>query len=315
MDITTIFQPGRPGQPGDQQPGTGLPRGAARRVVRPGRSHVDSTRGNPILPDAQRRPALGFATMLVAALLAQPAAADERVLNGTAQRGTAWSGAWLGIFAGMGTSAGRAVLNDSAGTLIPTDVEYGLFPRSISHSHTGGMFGLGLGYDRQSGRMVGGVELDLQYLDTAPRAAYSRIDNVPSSPFPGVSTNTSYGTDFGLLATLRGRAGYTFGKTLVFGTAGLAAGRVRNRFDLSLPEIGYGSSGWSSAGTRFGYVAGFGVEHRMTRKVNLKLEMLYVDLGDRIVHGADPAAFPGEALSYRFTNELIIARFGISARF
>ena len=138
---------------------------------------------------------------------------------------------------------------------------------------------------------------------------------MPSSPFPGVSTNTNYSTDFGFLGTLRARAGYSFGDTLIFGTLGLAAGQVRNRFELSLVEIGYTSPNWSGSGTRMGYAAGIGIEHRVTSKVSLRFETLYVDLADRTVRGVDSAAFAGESISYRFSNDLIVSRFGLSIRF
>jgi len=90
---------------------------------------------------------------------------------------------------------------------------------------------------------------------------------------------------------------------------------VANRFGLSLPELGYTSPDWSQSGLRFGYVVGVGLEHRMTDNLNLKFEALYVNLADRTVQGADPVAFPGEGLSYSFSNDMFIPRLGINARF
>ena len=256
-----------------------------------------------------------LAALMMAALVAQSASADDRSPTSETQHASDWSGAYIGAFGGWGISSGRAVLAEHSGALIPRDVEYGLFPRSIKRNSTSGVVGFGAGYNLQTGAFVRGIELDIGYVGTSPRHDYSRIDDVPGSPFPGVSTNTSYSTDFGALGTLRARGGYAFGDTLIFGTAGLAAGRVHNRFELSLAEIGYASPDWSGSGTRLGYAAGLGVEHRVTSNVSLKFETLYVNLADRTVRGTDPNAFSGEVISYRFTNEVLVSRFGISVKF
>lgn len=253
--------------------------------------------------------------LLAVAMFTQSAAAGEWSPELEARYGYDWSGAYVGAFGGLGISSGRAVLGDHSGVLIPVDVEYGLFPRSIERNDAGGVAGVAAGFNFQSGSFVGGVEADIGYAKLSPHHSYSRIDNVPGSPFPGVSTNTAYATEFGTLATLRARGGYAFGDTLVFGTAGLAAGHVHNRFELALPEIGYSSPDWSGSGMRLGYAVGIGIEHRVTSNVSLKLETLYVNLADRTVRGTDPAAFPGEAISYRFTNDMLLPRVGIGVKF
>ena len=255
------------------------------------------------------------ALLLSATLLAQPALAGDWPVEPQPQLGADWSGGYAGIFGGAGISTGRAALADFYGALIPADVAYGLFPGEIKHAKAGGLVGAAAGVNFQSGAFVGGVEADIGYAFTDVHNSYSRIDNVPGSPFPGVSTNTGYETDFGLLGTLRARGGYAFGDTLLFATAGLAAGDVRNRLSLGLPEIGYASPDWSGSGMRFGYALGIGVEHRLTGNVNLKFETIYVNLADRTVLGTDASAFPGEAIGYRFSNDIVLPRLGVSMKF
>ncbi len=255
------------------------------------------------------------AMLLAVATFTQPALAGDWTPELDARHAADWSGSYIGAFGGLGISPGRAVLHDYSGSLIPLDVEYGLFPRSIGQNAVGGVGGIAAGFNLQSGSFVGGIEADIGYVATSPRHHYSRIDIVPVSPFPGVSTNTSYSTDFGVLGTLRARGGYAFGDTMIFGTAGLAAGQVHNRVELSLVEVGYTSPDWSGSGLRPGYVVGIGVEHRVTSNTSLKFEALYVNLADRVVRGTDPAAFPGEVLSYRFTNDMFIPRLGLSVKF
>lgn len=256
-----------------------------------------------------------LAVLLMASMFVRPASADDRPPKPETRHASDWSGAYVGAFGGLGISRGRAVLHDHSGALIPVDVQYGLFPRSIERSATGGVVGFGAGYNVRSGVYVGGIEVDIGYAGMSPHHSYSRIDNVPGSPFPGVSANTDYSTDFGVLGTLRVRGGYAFGNTLIFGTAGLAAGQVRNRFKLSMPEIGYASPDWSASGIRLGYAVGIGVEQRLTNNASLKFETLYVNLADQAIRGTDPSAFPGEVIGYRFTNDMLVSRFGINVKF
>lgn len=253
------------------------------------------------------------AIFLAVVLTAQPAFAGD--WDTDIGNGADWSGAYVGIFGGLGISQGRADLGDYSGSLIPLDVEYGLFPQSIESNQLGTAAGVVGGFNFQSGAFVGGIEADLGYVSTQAHHSYSRIDNVPSSPFPGVSTNTAYDTDFGALGTLRARAGYAFDNTLLYGTAGLALGSVTNRLGLALPEIGYTSPNWESSGLRAGYVIGVGIEHQMTSNVSLKFETLYVNLADQTVKGVDSGAFPGEAISYRFSNDVFVPRVGLTVQF
>lgn len=255
------------------------------------------------------------ALLLAAMMSAQPASAGDLSQELKARLQADWAGVYAGLFAGAAVSAGNARLDGYGGALIPADVSYGLFPRAIAGGRTGGTVGASAGVNFQSGSFVGGVEGDLGFASTSTHLSYSRIDNVPGSPFPGVSTNTRYDTDFGAIGTLRVRGGYAFGDTLLFATAGLAAGEVTNRFELSLPAVGYTSPDWSASGIRFGYAIGAGVERRLAGTASVKFEMLYVDLADSVVRGADPAAFPGETINYRFANNLLIPRLAVNAKF
>lgn len=262
-----------------------------------------------------RSPDVRVAVLVMAMMTAPLVIAEERAPRPDGPRVADWSGPYAGAYAGVGTSSGRAKLAGSHGQLIPVDVEYGLFPRGIKGNSTGGVAGIGAGYNFQSGTFVRGIEIDVGYVSTSPHHHYSRIDNVPTSPFPGVSTNTNYWTDFGFLGAVRARGGYAFGDTMVFGSIGVAAGKVHNRLELSMTEIGYTSPNWSESGIRFGYALGVGIEHRVTSRMSLKFETQYVNLADRTVRGADPVAFPGEGLNYRFSNDVIIARLGLNLKF
>ncbi len=257
-----------------------------------------------------------YRLLLIALLMsAQPALANNWALRPSLDAQADWSGAHFGAFGGAAVSNGKADIGDFWGSLIPLDVEYGLFPQSIDGNTAGILGGVSVGFNVQSGNIVWGVEGDIGYADANIAHDYSRIDNVPTSPFPGVSTNTRYETEFGTIGTLRLRGGYAFGNSLLFASAGLAAGQVRNRFELALPEIGYQSPDWSSSGTKLGYTLGMGFEQKLTNRFTAKLEMLFINLDDDEIAGTDPNAFPGEMIEYKFKNDLLLPRLGFSVGF
>ncbi len=226
-----------------------------------------------------------------------------------------WSGLRLGIFGGISSSSGEALRGAFSGALIPLDVSNGLFPDAISEEKSTLNGGVSLGYDFQNGNFIAGVEADITFQELGLNHDFSRVDPNPSLPFTGIDTNTTYQTQFGNMATIRARAGLTYGDFLFYATAGIAAGRVRNRFTLELPALAYSSPGWSKSGTRYGYAAGAGVEYNIKSNMSVKLEGMYVDLADTTVNAQDPVAFPGEAIAYRFKNDLLIGKIGLNFRF
>lgn len=259
------------------------------------------------------------AIMLAAMLLAQPAMAADNLTEADGQPHADWSGVYVGAFGGAAISSGRAELDSAAGFLLPLDVSNGLFPEAISRTRANAAIGVAAGVNFQSGAFVGGFEGDVGYAWTRIESAFSRID--PGPIFPGVETNTRYETEFGAVGTARLRAGYALNDTLLFASGGLAVGAVRNRFALSLPNIvvpgvmnGYASE-WSSSDVAFGYAVSVGLEHRVTENISLKFETMYVNLADREITASDPAAFPGESISYRFSNDIVIPRLGLSVKF
>jgi outer membrane immunogenic protein len=86
----------------------------------------------------------------------------------------------------------------------------------------------------------------------------------PSSWVIGVEGDANFGDDFDYLASVRGRLGYAFGRTLVYGTGGVAfAGFNDALFDEA--------TGW---------VAGGGVETKVRDNLSLGLEALYYNFED-----------------------------------
>lgn len=88
----------------------------------------------------------------------------------------------------------------------------------------------------------------------------------PSSWVIGVEGDVNFADDIDYLASLRGRLGYAFGRTLLYGTGGVAfAG-----FDNAAFEDD-NATGW---------VAGGGIETKVRDNLSLGLEALYYDFDD-----------------------------------
>jgi outer membrane immunogenic protein len=108
--------------------------------------------------------------------------------------------------------------------------------------------GVQAGYNFQNGPWVFGVEGDIQAAGADDTFAPWKFSN----PWFG---------------TLRGRAGYTFGNVLAYGTAGLAFGELRAQ-----------TFGWTESHTSAGWTIGAGAEVGFAPNWSAKLEYLYIDL-------------------------------------
>jgi outer membrane immunogenic protein len=254
--------------------------------------------------------AVPFATAIVSVALA--AEAQDLSTFGT---GSDFSGRFIGLTGGAIRSTGEASRGFYDGVLIPLDVRNGLFPDSIGDESFAATAGVTLGYTIQRSGLAGGVELDYAVTDLDVSATFSRVDPNPNPMFNGVNTNTAYYTNLESLTTLRVRGGRVLGETWVYGTAGVAMGRVMNEFTLEIPELGYSSPEWKENEDRYGYALGAGIERPLSERLSLKVEALYFDLEDAVVKARDPVTFNGEAINYHFDNAGVIGRIGVVFRF
>lgn len=149
-----------------------------------------------------------------------------------------WAGAYLGVNAGYAwgefSTAGIPTADD------PT------------FDGSGALGGFQIGYNKQLGSVVIGLEADIQA---------TGIDGDSS----GGGTTTTTSLDW--FSTARGRVGYAFDHTFVYGTAGLAV----TGLEVSTPGAGTDDK------VLTGFTAGGGVEQSITDNLSLKAEYLYVD--------------------------------------
>lgn len=139
---------------------------------------------------------------------------------------------------------------DFSGFEVGPDVGLGLGTAS-SASVTGPVGGAHLGYNLQTGRIVGGVEGDMMF----------------SGMSSGSLGSASFGQDF--LGSARVKGGYSFGDIMAYGTIGWAWSNT------SFHDLGA-----SSSETVKGLAFGFGAEYAITRNFSLRAEYLRYEFGN-----------------------------------
>jgi outer membrane immunogenic protein len=174
-----------------------------------------------------------------------------------------WAGFYVGINGGYGWGGSGNSIQYNDG---------GLGDLSKRATPEGGFGGGQIGYNFQSGSFVYGVETDFQGADISGSARGTTTVN-------GFDYNTRDRVDW--FGTVRGRLGYAFDRTLIYGTGGFAYGNVNQRASLS------DGVSVSNNNTQTGYVVGGGIEYKINPSWSMKAEYQYIDLGTAKLTGTD----------------------------
>jgi outer membrane immunogenic protein len=190
-----------------------------------------------------------------------------------------WTGFYLGINGGYGWAGQSSRLNASAidDTLTAASASSKLWPE-------GGFGGGQLGYNVQRDRLVFGVEADIEGAGISGRTGTEAV-----SVSGGAFTDAWAKSTLDWFGTLRGRAGYAAGGTLLYATGGFAYGGVRDRLNQAVTSSNAGATAYDSASsttTATGYVVGGGFETAITPSWSFKAEYQYIDLGSTLLSTA-----------------------------
>ena len=237
----------------------------------------------------------------VALFAASPAAAQDMY------------GSWTGFYAGVNAGAGLGTTNAATtgqAAVNSSTVADGARPAFTKLDSEGFVAGGQLGYNWQDGNLVWGVETDLQGADVRD----TRTNVSVGTAFPGTRNNV-FRQELEYLGTFRGRLGYAWGGTMLYGTGGLAYGNVNNSANFSGPAPG--SVAQFAGGvnnTKYGWTAGGGIEQMFGERWSIKTEYLYYDLGSNVVPvGLIPGSGGvGTGYDVRFDNRGHIARIGLN---
>jgi len=194
---------------------------------------------------------------------------------------SAWAGWYAGVNGGYGFTSSQSV--DYYFTYIAPDPRAGqtiYVPSYDKLSQDGGFGGGQLGYNWQSGHLVFGAETDIQISGVS--------GSVIGAPSAGSWDTYSLAGNLDWFGTVRGRLGYAFGPALIYGTAGLAYGKVESDItyaSLYPSKVGGKPAGFQATGNSHqenletGYVVGGGIEYAISPKWTVKAEYQYIDLG------------------------------------
>jgi len=171
-----------------------------------------------------------------------------------------WTGFYLGGVGGYGSTH----FNMS----VPATFASGATPDG-----SGGVGGVVVGYSHQIGYFVGGLEVDF----TAGTLEASKS-------FPSLVDSSAWNitTNFGTLASLRGRAGVAIGPVLLYGTAGGVWGNAQS--DITVMDTGSLVARGVATNNHFGWVAGAGAEIALSPRWVVRGEWLHYEFDSKNYH-------------------------------
>lgn len=229
-----------------------------------------------------------------------------------------WRGYYVGVHFGYGW--GKA---DTRFTPLPDPPTFfDLAPTTVRNRPRGYLGGVQAGHNWQRGRFVFGGEADFTWSRMNRTTTVSPIIRNNGSAFPGSGfLRTSQRTLW--FGTVRHRAGWTFGNVLIYGTGGLAYGRVRYAANSDFRTAGTRQYPAGLVRTKVGWTvgAGFEVGFRRSHRTwwGIKSKYLYYDLGNTTAT-ADPippvfAPLPPFQVRYDWQTKAHIYLVGVNLHF
>lgn len=239
-------------------------------------------------------------------LLAAPAGAQDKA--------PIWTGLYVGAHAGYGWGEwdGEPIYDPGTGP-------FPIFEDQAAIDSEGWLGGGQIGFNKQFGALVVGVEVDGSWTD-----------------LDGDKTFVTIGDDYGwdvstrleAFGTARLRLGYAAGPFLFYGTGGVAYGRTEADETVTgglvganfpVPTVTVKKA--NAEQDHIGWAAGAGVEWALTPSWSVKGEWMHVDLGEaeyRFVGTAypgTPGAAPHTTDSYNADLTFDVIRLGVNYKF
>ena len=248
-----------------------------------------------------------------------------------------WSGFYIGGNVGYGWGKANTDIAYAGGNAFDT-VDPNIppdplppFAHSDSLKFNGPNGGGQIGYNWQFAPMgVLGIEADLQtsrqknsnrFVDS-----FSLSDHLDNPTILDGTTVTDHEAKISWFGTVRGRLGYAWNDVLLYGTGGLAYGKVGlsgtsvSTVTTSGAGLGgnppfttVGAATFATSAVNLGWTAGAGIEGALANNWTWKAEYLHMDLGSVSVTGKAPTGVAFTATSSKFTDDIV--RVGLNYRF
>ncbi len=266
-----------------------------------------------------------LATVALSALLVSPALAADMAARPYTKAPAMmepiynWTGFYIGGNVGYTTADDRNISTTGQVGANIANVAGGARPGSVRFDRDGFIGGAQMGYNWQlSPNWVYGFETDIQYVDVDRSFTVGTVTVPPAALAPLANV---YRTDIDYLGTVRGRIGYAFGQTMVYGTGGFAYARVNNSASFFGPPATGSVLQFfgQDRRTKTGYTVGGGIEHMFSPNWSVKAEYLYYDLDNSNLNVAVIPRLVGQGggTGYNTTirNDGHIARVGLNYKF
>lgn len=174
---------------------------------------------------------------------------------------------------------------------------------SLDDRDSGWAIGGHVGYNRQCGRMLFGVETDISWLNVDPSSTISGyVDGV--GPF-----RQTVKADYDYFGTVRGRVGVVRDNLLFYATGGLAYASRDHKISGFIGDTDFSES---DSDVSWGWTIGGGVEFLRDDRWLVRAEVLYVDLQDE-THDYTTRC-PDCGGRVRWDDDFVVARLGVSLK-
>ncbi len=231
-----------------------------------------------------------FMLMSAAAMAADPSTSSRRVPSSPVPAKVQdWAGAYIGVHGGFVGSEFKSKGNTTVPALNfvnpPVSGLVNNKNKNKGKSLNGAGAGIQAGYNFQSGNIVYGVEAETTFTGGGKKKSITNLTAEQSNR-----------------SALKGRLGYSFGSTLVYGTAGIAVASTR----YNSPAVGAFRAAKKTV-TNFGPVVGLGVEQKLTESLSLKGEVEVSGFGKKKL------VFPAGTTNVESSQ--VLAKVGLNYRF
>jgi len=218
-----------------------------------------------------------------------------------------WTGFYIGANVGgvvKRQSNSLSIENDPNNYFQPAVVPEVEHNGSVDLNDSGFTGGVQVGYNRQHGGLVWGVELDFNGLDLSNRRSGTFRYSTNNAPY---SLTVQESTDW--LMTVRPRVGWALDRFLLYFTVGLAVAHSEFKQSFEEPPFTPDPVTVSTSKTQVGWTIGTGLEFAFARNWSARAEYLYARFGETDVvgrlGGADGASgAAGSVDGAKFTNTL-----------
>jgi outer membrane immunogenic protein len=177
------------------------------------------------------------------------------------EAGFSWTGCYVGVHGGYGW--GKKTFTDDEGFEL------------TNHDVKGGLAGGQLGCNYQAGAFVFGVEGQASWTGLEGSSSLGNIDlddDTPGNQFGTMHTKVQG------LGSIAARLGFAIDRTLIYGKVGGAF--ARDKHWLTLDNSGV-TVATADGNTRWGWMAGAGVEYAFLPNWSVKVEYNYMGLGKK----------------------------------